>query len=102
MPHAHLPDDPAFPSDSLSLSDLHHVALDVLARLLESKDERIALRAAQIVLDRSYRANPAALPIREEVLTFVYENPDGSYELDTGQANWPHPPSARPALGDGS
>ena len=40
-------------SDRESLSDLYRVALDVLARALQSDDDRIALPAAQIVLNRS-------------------------------------------------
>ena len=40
-------------SDRESLSDLYRVALEVLARALQSDDDRIALPAAQIVLNRS-------------------------------------------------
>jgi len=61
-------------SDRESLSDLYRVALEVLARALQSDDDRIALRAAQIVLTRSLRTAGVTASAGEKVITLIYGN----------------------------
>ncbi len=59
-------------SDSLSLADLQTLALSALARALQSDDERIALRAAQIVVNALYRNLPPVVSEKVKVLTIQY------------------------------
>lgn len=70
-PAAHSPD-----SDSPSLADLHPLALGALARALQSDDERIALRAAQVVVQHLYRNLPPPTVQKEKVILLQYgDNP---------------------------
>lgn len=92
--------EPESAGDHPSLSDLHHVALVVLARALQSDDERIALRAAQIVVDRVTRAAQLAQTAPhngEKVITLryggsthdeTYPNDNSADDPDDQTASW--------------
>ena len=82
-------------SDSPSLSALYHAALGAVTRALASDDERVSLRAAQVVLDHLHHLTEAqAATDREQVITITYgeQPPDGQREHGTYR-NRTHAPS---------
>ena len=81
-------------SDHQSLSTLYHAALNAIARALTSDDERVSLRAAQVVFDHLHRLNESpSVTNREQVITIRYG--EGSDDSDR-----PFTPS-RPGTGPG-
>jgi len=72
--------------DDHSPAALYHAALGALIRALESDDERVSLRAAQIVFDLLKRTPPPArssLPDTNKVIVLRYgELPTGNAEQD--------------------
>lgn len=74
-------------SDSLSLSVLYRAALEAIARALTSSDDRVGLRAAQVVLDHLHRLNELfTASDQQQVITIRYAEGFDDH-------NHPYPPS---------
>ncbi len=86
-PAAHRPE-----GDSPSLTDLHPLALGALARALQSDDEKVALRAAQVVLSLVRQSLPPTLQ-KAKVITIQYGD-DPPIDPSAWAANRPEQPRA--------